>query len=130
MDFKWPLKSFGMLWMGLKAQVAAGTGRSSQERITPGFLPLYLFSHGIRGVKSGGWVTGIRWNLGHRDLQPQVGDCEGGEAPPGYPALEQERGEQQKRNLEGSQCLLSRQHHNRLAWAAQGKQQGGEQAGK
>lgn len=116
--------------MGLKAQVAAGTGRNSYGRITPGFLPLYLFSHRIQGVKSGGWVTGIRWNLDHQDLQPQVGDCECGEDPPGHPSLEQEQGERRKRNLEGSQCLLSRQHHNRLAWAAQGVQQGGEEARK
>lgn len=82
MDFKWPLKDFGMIWMGLEAQVSAGTGCSSHGRIAPGFQPLYLFSHRRQGVKSRGWVTGIRWNLGHQDLQPQVGDCECGEAPP------------------------------------------------
>lgn len=42
MDFKWPLKGFGVLWMGLEAQVAEGTGRSSHGRTALGFLPLYV----------------------------------------------------------------------------------------
>lgn len=115
MDFKWPLKDFGMLWMGLETQVSAGTGWSSHGRIAPGFQPLYLVCHRRQGVKSRGWVTGIRWNLGHQILQPQVGDRECGEAPPVHPSLEQEHGEWHKRNLEGSQHLLRKQPDSQLS---------------
>jgi len=51
MDFKWPLKGCGMFWMGLKAQMAAVTGRSSHVRIALSFLPLYLFIYmGCKGL--------------------------------------------------------------------------------
>lgn len=122
MDFKWSLKGCDMFWMGLKAQVAAVTGRSSHVRIASSSLPLYLLSHisckGLNPEAGSLELGGVRIPKIRRLRQMTVNT---GKVPLASQSWSWSMESLQKSKLKRQQCLLSKQHHGRLVWAVQGE---------